>query len=122
MNHWFLGLIKVLNLKSGFAWFWLDRSKPNVFIECFSNGIRMAKTLTVLWRLLVFGTALGVGLLFLLRFQEWGSEFQKSLFTTQNWEYLLYLLAFTVAVGYLVRLLIKKEFHLEFVQKRRKRP
>lgn len=81
------------------------------------------RTIGFLFKLVVFGLAFGIGLLFLLRFDEWAGGFRKYLFATGNYEYLVYLIVFFLGVGYIVKWLIKAQFHNEFIQRlRRRRP
>ncbi len=77
------------------------------------------KTLGLLFRLLVFAVAFLIGLFFIIRLNEWAGAFRYNLFFTGNYEFLVYVLIFVFAVGYVIRWLIKKEFHAEFVAKRR---
>lgn len=80
----------------------------------------MAHLKQFLVKLIIFGLAFGIVVVFLLRFDEWAGEFRKYLFATGNWEYLAYLIVFVLAIGYVLKWLVKKEFHAEFVKRYRR--
>lgn len=80
----------------------------------------MAGLKQFLVKLAIFALAFGIVLAFLLRFDEWAGNFRAYLFATHNWEYLAYLVVFVLAIGYVLKWLVKKEFHVEFVKRGRK--
>ncbi len=76
------------------------------------------KSLGFLARFLAFATACLIGILFLFRLADYAGGFQKYLFAMGNWEQLIYFLVFIFVIGYFVKWLIKRQFHVLFVQNR----
>ncbi|MFH0955123.1 MAG: hypothetical protein V1777_03385 [Candidatus Micrarchaeota archaeon] len=67
----------------------------------------------------MFAVVFIVAILFLIRFDEYAGEFRKVLWVGGSWENLVYFLIFAFAIGYAIKWLVKKEFHVLFVKKRR---
>ena len=79
------------------------------------------RTSSTLIRLFLFGIGFFIVLIFSLKIMDWSGIHRGNLLIVGNYEYILYLLAFTLGIGYVVRWLLKKEFHQQFVLRRRRR-
>ncbi|MBU0636182.1 hypothetical protein KKE06_04105 [Candidatus Micrarchaeota archaeon] len=79
------------------------------------------RTTSVLMRLALFGIGFFVVLIFSIKIMNWSGIHRGNLLIVGDYEYILYLLAFTLGIGYITRWLLKKEFHQQFVVRKRRR-
>lgn len=79
------------------------------------------KSTSFLLRLFVFALVFIIAVVFLIRFDEYVSEFRKVVLSQGRWDLLVYFLIFAFAIGWAIKWLVKKEFHVLFVGNRGKR-
>jgi predicted ABC-type exoprotein transport system permease subunit len=82
--------------------------------------MKLEKSLSYLFRALVFFTALFAVVYALLKFEEVFAKFRTLYFLTGEWYDLILIAIFAMALGYLLKWLVKWEYHIESGHRRHK--
>lgn len=77
--------------------------------------------LMTLFRIGLFAALFLLVAIFLIKLNDWSGDFRGSLLAAGNYEFVIYLLLFVFAMGHLLRWLLKKQFHNDFVEPKRRR-